>query len=656
MTTATLATATRPAPTASAPALPPGLLTALLLFWGGHTGTLWGAVPLALLLAWLPHSPTRFPLSDREFHRLADLSALLWLGAIVYLLLNPGSGGLQTLLVWSPLLMAPLLLVQCYSLAGTLPLSSLFWSVRYAEKRGAFVGKRVDLRPSVAALCLLAASPIQHEAAQWSYPLAVAVALSWLLIYYRPPRYPLGGVALLLLLVAALAWGVQAGLRHGQEQVENWLMTWIDDWLADWPLGQTSRLGDVRAMKGRDEIVLRLQADSADAKSPPGGGLLPTATFDRYTRGEWWVTPQYTRLDAADDRLLRWVLHPSATAPTPERPTATLSMNLRRGRGVLPRPVATVALDDLPVGVLERHDLGTLRVADGPGLVRYRVELDARFPLAPPPTEDDLRVPPTELAWIAPWLATQPLDNATPSQRLAAVEQQFADYRYTLNPPHSLAQFFEEQRAGHCEYFATATVLLLRAVGIPARYVTGYAVSDFSRLEGAWIARRRHGHAWAMAHVDGQWRVVDTTPSQWLAEEELAAGWWQGLGDVWGFLWYQVDRWRWRVETDTVDQSVGWLVVAGGLVGLLIWRVRRRRQVRIAVPTPRRGPALAQGADSPFFATLAQLERRHGPRPRGLAVGRWLTQLGLEPELRVAYDDHCRRRFRPRDDDAVERS
>ena len=37
-----------------------------------------------------------------------------------------------------------------------------------------------------------------------------------------------------------------------------------------------------------------------------------------------------------------------------------------------------------------------------------------------------------------------------------------------------LARFLLRTRSGHCEYFATATVLLLRQLGIPARYAVGY--------------------------------------------------------------------------------------------------------------------------------------------------------------------------------------
>ena len=81
-------------------------------------------------------------------------------------------------------------------------------------------------------------------------------------------------------------------------------------------------------------------------------------------------------------------------------------------------------------------------------------------------------------------------------------------------------------RAGHCEYFATATVLLLREAGIPARYATGFSVQDFSRMENRSVVRERHAHAWVLAFVNGAWRDLDTTPSNWgeLGKSRMPAG------------------------------------------------------------------------------------------------------------------------------------
>lgn len=100
-------------------------------------------------------------------------------------------------------------------------------------------------------------------------------------------------------------------------------------------------------------------------------------------------------------------------------------------------------------------------------------------------------------------------------------------------------------RSGHCEYFAAATVLLLKTLGIPARYATGYSVHEYSDLEKAFVVRQRHAHAWTLVYLNGSWQDFDTTPASWIAVEEEAASKWAGLPDLWSWFVYTLSKWRW---------------------------------------------------------------------------------------------------------------
>ena len=105
------------------------------------------------------------------------------------------------------------------------------------------------------------------------------------------------------------------------------------------------------------------------------------------------------------------------------------------------------------------------------------------------------------------------------------------------------------------------TVEVLRAAGIPARYATGFAVLEYSAIEGAYVVRTRHAHAWTRAFVDGRWLEVDTTPPDWAAEEEAEAPVWQGLMDLLRYLGF---RWSMRGEFRAGD---GWYWVLALLAG-----------------------------------------------------------------------------------------
>ena len=112
------------------------------------------------------------------------------------------------------------------------------------------------------------------------------------------------------------------------------------------------------------------------------------------------------------------------------------------------------------------------------------------------------------------YLQDQGLMNAAPSAIADAVRTGAV---YDLNTPavpdgeDFTLHFLTQSRRGYCVHFATSTVLLLRSAGIPARYVTGYAVDGEA---GTWIeVTEDDAHAWVEYYTDGVgWRPLDPTP------------------------------------------------------------------------------------------------------------------------------------------------
>ncbi|MEM9586728.1 MAG: transglutaminaseTgpA domain-containing protein [Planctomycetota bacterium] len=83
------------------------------------------------------------------------------------------------------------------------------------------------------------------------------------------------------------------------------------------------------------------------------------------------------------------------------------------------------------------------------------------------------------------------------------------NFQYTLNldaEPISgmdpIEQFLAYDRRGHCQFFASALVMMLRSQGIPARMVVGYRTMEYSKLAHQFIARQSHAHAWVEALID----------------------------------------------------------------------------------------------------------------------------------------------------------
>ena len=90
-------------------------------------------------------------------------------------------------------------------------------------------------------------------------------------------------------------------------------------------------------------------------------------------------------------------------------------------------------------------------------------------------------------------------------------------FYYTLAPgrlsgPDRVDQFLFTTRRGFCEHYASAFAVLMRAAGIPARVVTGYAGGDVNPYDGWLVLRQSNAHAWDEVWIaDRGWVRVDPT-------------------------------------------------------------------------------------------------------------------------------------------------
>ena len=97
--------------------------------------------------------------------------------------------------------------------------------------------------------------------------------------------------------------------------------------------------------------------------------------------------------------------------------------------------------------------------------------------------------------------------------------------RYSLDPAmpamaEPVESFLFETKTGYCTHFATATVLLARAMGIPARIAFGWSGGRYFSDPNLFVFRAREAHAWAEIYLkDHGWVIFETTPA--LREEGL---------------------------------------------------------------------------------------------------------------------------------------
>ncbi len=104
-------------------------------------------------------------------------------------------------------------------------------------------------------------------------------------------------------------------------------------------------------------------------------------------------------------------------------------------------------------------------------------------------------------------------DSAIATRALAWINREFA---YTLNVPlagrNEVDDFLFDRKQGYCEHFSSSFVVLMRAAGIPARVVTGYAGGYRNPIGDYWLVLNSSAHAWAEIWLPGRgWVRVDPT-------------------------------------------------------------------------------------------------------------------------------------------------
>lgn len=615
-----------PAPREAAPThplrLPPLWLALACLSWGLLVEQIAAALVMVVTLELAGRGPFRWALTTKDFQHAADLTAVCFGVMTVYQFSEYSLLGIYRILALLPFCLYPLLLMQIASAAQTVPTSALAMSIRRRVRHGLQQEKYYDLRPAFVMLCIVSASTGKVPSAWFS--LIAAGLVAGLLLATRPARYRLSTWLAALALTGALGYLGQVGFVALYQDIADSVQYWFNqfDWYQRDPNRTITAIGSIGQLKLSDQIRVRVK-DLPAVQLPL---MLSEASYQTFRFGVWSnPSPDFAVVDPAPQSGQWWL----AAAATPK---SRVEIIVKRPTelGLLPLPAGTTALTSNDLIEVQRNGQGTVRGEARPGLLRYiaQFEPDRDIPTAPQPLDRD--IPPSYRELLARVAHEIGLPVNSPPAAIARLEQFFAaNFRYSLVqegffPGRTpLASFLLHSRRGHCEYFATATVLLLRQAGISARYVVGYDVQEYSPLEQVHIARARHAHAWAVAYVDGHWRPVDTTPAVWFDLEEQRASHWQTVQDLGAWLGYRYSLMR-RFKVPALDPGLLGLVPV--LAAVLLWRMRQRlRRVERNPPRDTDDPGTA-GAESALWQLVRRLEDE-GRRPQtGETLYRFLSR------------------------------
>jgi hypothetical protein len=155
----------------------------------------------------------------------------------------------------------------------------------------------------------------------------------------------------------------------------------------------------------------------------------------------------------------------------------------------------------------------------GPRMVEYMLQRGRSRYLALPLTGLE------NLKQQAIRIAEQDSENGRPSdaevaERLESYLRDSDEFSYSLNASvqdasiDPVEDFLFNRKTGHCEYYASAMALMLRAVDIPSRLVSGFKGGTTNNFFRQFEVQQRHAHTWVEAYINSRWYVFDPTNSQ----------------------------------------------------------------------------------------------------------------------------------------------
>jgi hypothetical protein len=621
----------------------------------------------------------------------------------------------SNVLRWLPMVFFPFLLAQTFSTRETIPLATISHILQRRWKMAQRLGQRIppgrgfNIGYPYFCMTLLAAS--FHSSEDNSFFWGFSVLLAWVLWTLRSRRYSLAVWVGIILVAGVAGYFGQRGITQAQRYLEAFNAQWLARFMRrpDDPFQSRTALGRMGRIKTSNAIVIRLEPKTP--RDVPQ--YLREASYRRYDRQTWYAgssRDDFTAISEDVPSSMTWPLLPG------KKPTATVNIACYLNgsdngfpAGLLPLPSGTTRLEKLPAFGLKMNSAGSV-IAQGPGLVIFDAHfgpgetfdsrpgtnsrganrqaarlLEAQAAQAdndspPPPTNappvprridnEDLEVPAKETAALDAIIEELQLQGRPEAEVLARLAGFFNDkFTYTMwqgfqksgDPDETpLSRFLLKTRSGHCEYFATATVLVLRQLGIEARYATGFSVHETSGA--GYVVRLSDAHAWTLVWDKARevWMDFDTTPASWVEVEREKFAPLRWLSDVWARIQFEFSKFR--NGQSAVRKYLIWIVVPG--LALLFYQIifRRGRKRQPNRKQDEKFFANWPGLDSDFYRLEKQLAARGVTRGDAEPLGDWLRRVLETPnlaELRAPLEEvlrlHYRHRFDPLGLDAGDR-
>ncbi len=284
------------------------------------------------------------------------------------------------------------------------------------------------------------------------------------------------------------------------------------------------RLGEIGRIQQSDETVMRVRVQPRDRG------------FD----GLRW---RGIALDEFDNLSWKQSRNRKMTFIRTERESFLVGARFSKPKLILQtfylEPMDTPVVFTSPRAILLQGSFSELRKDEDDGLTAYRpgmeratysVQSDIALPTAETLRDDYgvytaeeasryLQLPPTIDPRISELARSVMSGFDNRFDRSRAVEGYLqTQFGYTLEQKASgdqpVADFLFNIREGHCEYFSSAMVLMLRTQGIAARVVNGFQQGEYNETADVFVVKQKDAHSWVEVYFPQErvWVPFDPTP------------------------------------------------------------------------------------------------------------------------------------------------
>jgi transglutaminase-like putative cysteine protease/uncharacterized membrane protein len=299
------------------------------------------------------------------------------------------------------------------------------------------------------------------------------------------------------------------------------------------------RLGEVGQIKLNPEIVMRVRV-----RFPRGVGARVLrwrgVTLDRYDGRNWVQSGTRSRLVRKAENFFA-ITRPASAPEVADQEVFLEPLNIRTVFAA-PTPIFVVGL----AGLMRDEGDGLWATPHPGGKLVYRVYSDIHRPTPSELLADNssdyseeireryLQLPEGFDRRVGELAKSIVRGVPTQYEKVLAIERHLrTGYGYSLEMARGeagdpVADFLFNVRKGHCEYFASAMVLMLRSVGIPARLVNGFQMGEYNDSVDIYTVRQSDAHSWVEVYFPAWgptrgWFSFEPTPAAGLSSYD--SGW-----------------------------------------------------------------------------------------------------------------------------------